>query len=285
MYKFTLENEKGEQLNFNQIGGAFTIEDINGLSPASATINTSAGAYIDGALYNSSKVDMRTLEIAFAIERNAAANRIEVYKVLKPKQQVRAYYESSVRSVQIDGYVKSVNIDHFGMKQVVTVSILCPSPFWESAQQVVSELSTVRGLFHFPFASTETPELVFSYLDPYASVEVINEGDVQTGIIIELYANAPVSNPRIYDYLTGEHIALNYSMQAADLITIDTRTGKKTVTLLRNGATSNIFNSLAKDSKWLQLDFGGSVYAYEVGTGEASDLIVTIKHMNLYEGV
>lgn len=285
MYKFTLENQKGEQLTFNEIGGAFTIEQINGLAPASATINTSGGAYLDGELFNSAKVDMRTLEVAFAIEKDAAANRIEVYKVLKPKQQVRACYESSLRSVYIDGYVKSVSIDHYGMKQIVTATILCPKPFWSAAQSVVSELNTVKGLFHFPFASTEEPQLVFSYLDPYSSVEVENSGDVQTGIIIELYANSAVSNPHIYDYITREFIALNYQMQAADLITIDTRAGHKTVTLLRNGVTTNIFNSLAKSSKWLQLDFGGSVYAYEVDSGNAADLLVTIKHTNLYEGV
>ena len=285
MYKFVLENIKGEQLTFNKIGGAFTIQEISGLSPASATINTSAAAYLDGALFNSSKVDMRTLQIAFAIEKDAAANRIEVYKVLKPKQFVRAYYESETRNVQIDGYVQSVDITHFNMKQICTCIILCPQPFWQAAQQLETMLSTVQGMFHFPFASLETPELVFSYLDPYSSVEIANEGDVQTGIIIELYANAAVSDPRIFDYLTGNFIALNFAMQAGDLITIDTRTGKKTITLLRNAVTSNIFNSWVQGSTWLQLDFGGSVYAYEVGSGDAADLTVTIKHMNLYEGV
>lgn len=285
MYDFILENLKGERLTFNRIGGDFTIEEIQGLSPASATINTSAAAYLDGALFNSSKVDMRTLQIAFAIEKNAAANRIKIYNVLKPKQAVRAYYKSATRDVYIDGYVQSVEITHFNMKQICTVSILCPLPFWQDAQQQSSALSAVQGMFHFPFASLATPELVFSYIDPYTSVEVANDGDVQTGIIIELYASAAVSNPKIFDYLTGDFIELNFNMQPADLITIDTRVGNKTITLLRDAVESNIFNSWVQGSKWLQLDFGGSVYAYEVGSGEASDLTVTIKHLNLYEGV
>ena len=85
--------------------------------------------------------------------------------------------------------------------------------------------------------------------------------------------------------MTGDYIALDFTMQEADLITIDTRAGEKTITLTRNAVRTNIFNALVRGSTWLQLDFNGGVYAYEVGSGNAGDLVVTINHTNIFEGV
>ena len=286
MYKFILENEKGEQLTFNEIGGDFAINAIEGLSPADATINTSQGAYIDGALFNSSKVNMRTLQIAFAVEKNAAENRIKIYGVLKPKQFVRAYYKSKTRNVYIDGYVQSVHLSHYEKKQICTVTILCPRPFFKDADLVTEELGATHGLFHFPFWSTETPkEIVFGFIDPTGYIEIENNGDVQTGLIFELHAADTIENPKIIDYNTGDFMQLNTIMQPSDTIIIDTNPGEKTITLIRDGIETNLFNSLARGSTWLQLDFSGGAYAYEVAAGMLSSLVVTISHENLYEGV
>lgn len=319
MYKFTLENKNGDMLEFNKLGGAFTIVEIQGLYPAEATINTSKVAYLDGELFNSSKVNMRTLNVAFAIEYDAAKNRLAVYDVLKPKQFVRACYKSAVRDVYIDGYVQSVNISHYEMKQVCTVAILCPSPYWRNAQELVNELENITSMFHFPFASTgnmfalskittegEDPlateenesiideqyfevagekEIIFGMIEDTVSIDIENDGDVETGLIFELYARDTIGNPKIFDYNTGAFIGINFTMQAGDLVTIDTTGGNKSVMLLRDGVESNLFNTLMQGVTWLQLDFGGGTYTYEVGSGYARNLLLTIKYAALYEGV
>ena len=78
---------------------------------------------------------------------------------------------------------------------------------------------------------------------------------------------------------------LNVTMQQSDTIVIDTNPGEKSITLIRDGIETNIFNSLVRGSTWLQLDFSGGAYAYEVASGVLSSLMVTISHENLYEGV
>ena len=284
MFNLTLENAYGDSITFNN-GGAFTISDIQGLNPPDATINTSQIALLDGAKYNSAKVEMRQINIAFVIEFNAAYNRIQLYKVLKSKQAVRMYYVGDYRDVFIDGYVQSINISYFEMKQIVTVSILCPAPYFSEAQMIIDEMQNIISTFHFAFSSTETPQIVFGYFNTDVGLTVENDGDVECGMIIELYARSSITNPKIFDYETGEFFGLNITMQAADLITIDTRRGNKSVTLLRSGSKSNIFNSVMKNSTWLQLAANGSTFVYEVGSGEESNLIVTFNHYNLYEGV
>jgi predicted phage tail component-like protein len=284
MYELILENKTGDQINFSQ-NTAFTITDIEGLNPPSATINTSQIALMDGAKFNSSKLNMRTINVAFAIEYQAAKNRIEVFKVLKSKQWIKLTYNGQYRQVWIEGYIGSIDISYFAMKQIVTCSIICPSPYFKGAQTIVNELNNIINAFHFPFSSTADPQLLMGYYSEDLGIDIENDGDVECGMIIELYARAAVSDPTIYDYISKEFIGLKYDMEEADLITIDTRQGQKTVTLLRDGVESSLFNYVIQNSTWLQLPPNGSSFVFDVGSGSVADLSVTFNHDNLYEGV
>lgn len=284
MYEVILEDAQGNKLTFAQ-NSPFTITDIQGLNPPEADINTSQMALIDGAKFNSAKLQMRTINIAFAIEYKAAKNRVELYKVLRSKQPIRFYYNGQYRNVIIDGYIQSIDIDYFEMKQIVTVAILCPEPYFKEAQAVIDELINIIGAFHFPFCSTEDPELVFGYISNDVGITIENDGDVECGMIITLNARNACSNPKIFNYVTGDKFGITYSLQAADLVTIDTRQGHKSVTLQRGGSTINLFNYIDQDSVWLQLSPDGDTFVYEVGTGSNADLAVVFSHQNLYEGV
>lgn len=284
MFELILENKAGDQLTFDQ-NSPFTVTEIQGLNPPEANINTSPLALMDGEKFNSSKMQMRTINVAFAIEVQAAKNRIEVYKVLKSKQWVKFTYIGQYRHVYIEGYIQSIDITYFEMKQVVTCSILCPSPYFKEAQQIVNEMSSIVSAFHFPFASTASPQLVFSYINNDVGITIDNDSDVDCGMIIELYARDAITNPKIFNYLTQEYIGIEISMQAADLITIDTNQGQKTATLLRSGVESSIFNNIMQGSTWLQLPAEGGTFVYEVGTGSEANLNVAFKHTNIYEGV
>ncbi len=284
MFELILENKAGDQLTFDQ-NSPFTVTEIQGLNPPEANINTSPLALMDGEKFNSSKMQMRTINVAFAIEVQAAKNRIEVYKVLKSKRWVKFTYIGQYRHVYIEGYIQSIDITYFEMKQVVTCSILCPSPYFKEAQQIVNEMSSIVPAFHFPFASTASPQLVFSYINNDVGITIDNDSDVDCGMIIELYARDAISNPKIFNYLTQEYIGIEISMQAADLITIDTNQGHKTATLLRSGVESSVFNNVMQGSTWLQLPAEGGTFVYEVGTGSEANLNVAFKHTNIYEGV
>ena len=427
MYKLILENEDSLQLTFNGLNGDYLITNITGLSPAKATINTNQAALLDGAIFNSSKVQMRTINIAFTIEKRVEYNRLFVYQVLRPKKPITVYYQSNILDVKINGYVESVNVTHFDQKQIATVAIMCPSPYWQSALEVITEMSAVDDMFYFPFASeggknllpypydnttrtnngvtytdngdgtitangtataysdfncqsrtdTKTPftladgtyiingcpeggssttyrilvgitqngswktiaadsgngatftynssmgnlgvviavyngatvnnvtfkpmiryatmdaswqpydygEIVFGEFSSENNAVVQNFGGIETGLTFELFATGTVVNPKIFNYIANEYIGLNFTMLEGDLITITTGIGNKTVSLFRNGQTTNIFNSLMQGSTWLQLPNAGGVFVYTVDSGLIADLEITIKHYDLYEGV
>ena len=71
-----------------------------------------------------------------------------------------------------------------------------------------------------------------------------------------------------------------------DEIIIDTRTGHKSVTLIRNGVSTNIINALNKTPKpdWFKLSAGDNLFTYTATTGEY-DVILNIHHNILYKGI
>lgn len=284
MFEMIFENKNGKQLRFGP-GTPFTIKEFTGLNPPKATINTNETALLDGATFNSSKLQMRSINIAFAIERDAEASRLKCYEVIQNKLPIRIYYKSELLDVFIDGYVEDFDFSYFTKKIIATLSVLCPSPFLKGAQEVVNELTAITNMFHFPFHSTTEPMLIMGKIDTLTSIEVENKGNVETGLTFELYARKPLKNPKIYNYKTGEFLEVNIEMDTGDLIIITTGQGNKTIKLLRSAVYTNIFNYLGKNSTWLQLDVNGSVFVYEVGEGNPADLIITIKHYDLFEGV
>ena len=286
MFNMYLENKDGKTLQFGA-STPYTITEFSGLNPPKATINTSTTATLDGGVFNSAKLQMRSVNLAFAIEENAEENRLAIYEVVQPKNPIKLYYQSDKLDVFLDGYVEEVSPDYFAKKQIVTISILCPFPYFRSAQLIVNELSVISKMFHFPFSSEggANASIVFGEAKSLTSVTVSNRGSVKTGLKFELYAKNQITNPKIYNYQTGEFLTVNTTIQQGDIITITTGQGNKTITLLRNGAETNIFNLLDKNSTWLQLDIGGGIFVYTVDGGNAADLVVNIYHYDLFEGV
>lgn len=286
MYTLTLANKDNRKLEFNGLNALYNITNIEGLAPAKSTINTTQAALIDGGIFNSAKLNMRTLNIAFTIEEPVEVNRLEVYQVLRMKELIKITYHSPKIDVYVEGYVETLSISHFDKKQKATVSILCPSAYWSSAQEIVNELSTTNATFHFPFYNlVNTTTVVFGLLSDEAKAVVPNGGGIETGVIFDILASDFAGGIKIYNYVTREFIGVDFDMVAGDLITINTKQGEKSITLTREGVGSNIFNSLMKDSTWLQLEAGGSVYVFTLEYGSASSVEVSIKHNNLYEGV
>ena len=284
MYNIIVENENSQQLVFNDLDGDFQITSITGLYPADALINTDQSALYDGGRYNSSKVNMRTINFGFSIEKNPEEARRKIYRVLQPKRYAKLYYKSDLYDVYIEGYIENVIVNHFEKKQTATFQMLCPFPYFKNAQIVVNDFTGVEARFKFPFAMP-AEGIPIGEVVSIANVFIPNEGMVEAGLIIELYAKASLSGVKIYNYETMEFIGTNESMQAGDLITITTGQGDKRAKLLRNGEVINIFNSIMEGSTWLQLPSAGMTAIYTVEEGNYTDLIATIKHYDLFEGV
>ena len=83
--------------------------------------------------------------------------------------------------------------------------------------------------------------------------------------------------------LTGSHLL------AYDELVICTVIGSKSVTLVREGITTNALNCIDKDSDWFQLGIGDNVFGYFVDgediTEKHSKIDLEIVNTVIYEGV
>lgn len=282
MYELSVRNHKGERLDFTG-NRDYDILKIDGLDPPPARMNFSTLANFDGSRYNSGQLDSRNLVLEIYPHGNVEENRIKLYKFFPLKSIVRIFYSNDSRSVYIDGYVESFEFDAFTHGEVIQVSIICGDPYWKSDEPVELSFSSVEELFEFPF-SIPAEGIEFSRIDPNVTA-VIENGEVETGIILEFRANANgVKNPVFINRTSQERFALDFEMRRGDVVRVNTRRGEKSVTLLRYGQEINLINHIRRDSKWVRLLPGLNELSYECEEGQ-SLTTVCVSMRRLYEGV
>ena len=295
MFTLKIENENGDILTLTQDESRYQVIEVDGLNPPKATITSSEVVGKDGSQFQSSKLEDRNLVLTVKINGNVEANRLNLYRYIKSKRWHRIYYTNGSRDVYIEGYVETIENSLFTIDQTVQVSIVCHDPYFKALHEIYSDISTVLSAFEFPFAfggkgvllSTTTDEAVeFSILERDRIVNIPNEGESDTGLIITITATGNVTNPTIYNNVTHEFFGLKMDMLAGDEVTINTNRGQKSVSLMRGGVKSNIIAYVSRDSTWLALNMGDNQFTYSTGTEGGEELIqIVFKHRELFEGV
>lgn len=279
MFTLKVENKKGELLNLTD---EYIIEKIDGLAPPSAAINTSTVGTNDGTIYNSARVENRNIVITARIKEPVEANRIKLYRFFKIKDWCRLYFKNGTRDVYIDGYTENLPCDFFENGQKAQISVLCNYPFFKDVDETKISMSQLKKRFTFPF-SIETP-IPFSEIDRVQITTIVNEGDVDTGLIIELTALGEVTNPAIYSDDTLGGIKLNIKMTTGEKVVINTHNGEKAIYLEQNGKRVNYIRYLEKNPEWFQLLPGENHFTYRADSG-GELLDIAFRHTYEYEGV
>ena len=263
---------------------AFPVIDVTGLTPASATINTSTIASVDGSFFNSSTTNQRNIVLTITPNGEAEKARAFLYQYFKPKYPLTLYFKTKYREVYIDGYVETFEGTPYDQKQSFQISIICPQPFFIDVNvSITQQKRTING-FTFPFYIPNEGVILSTSIVSVEGSAVMNRGEETTGAIIELNAMGTVLEPTIYNRTTGEKFTVQVEMQKGDLVRIDTRRGEKSIYLLTHGDTINILNRITQDSKWFSLPPGENVFTYACAYGEMN-LDVTYYVNTLYGGV
>ena len=281
-YELKVENDRGEVLNLSA-SPSYTVYKVTGLQPPQVALHTSSNATSDGVTVSGAKAAERNIVIYAALEGDIELSRINLYKYFPLKKQVKLYFRNGSRDVTIEGYVELIECDLFTSRQTAQISIICPQPYFKATEELISYFSDVSGGFTFPF-SIPAAGIAFSSITANVRKSIINTGDTESGIIISLYAIGTVENPVVYDVFERTYIKFNFTMQANDEIVINTNMGRKSVTLIRNGVSSNLLGYMTADSTWLALRAGDNVFTYDAKSG-GSNLRITFRTVLLYGGV
>lgn len=282
MFTLAVENERGERLELTH-RLEYSVVDVQGLTPPNANINTTEMAGGDGSSYNSSSLTNRNIVILLYINSDIERNRQRLYRYFRVKRQCRIHYKNASRNVYIDGHVETVEPTMFKQTQAVQISILCPDPYLKNETTSLYEFSWTASYFEFPFSIPEEG-IEFSGSDHVSSVDIINNGENEVGVEINLTASGAVLNPKIINVLTGEYFALNVDLDEGDVIKITTHRGKKRAILYKGGEEKNVMNAIASGSTWFKIDLGDNIFSYAADLGGQS-LAVSFTFTEEFVGV
>ena len=285
MLRCWVETENGQKLELTQ-NSEYDVINIEGLNPVGATINTYKIGVSDGEHYNSSYVNMRNI-VFYIVPKNKAndieTNRLALYKYFRPKHKIRLYFKHDSRDVFIDGYVETVEISLYSQLEQFQISVICPQPYFLDISTAQGDFTQIENLFEFPFA-IEEEGIEFSRFGQIDDIYINNDGEVETGLIISLYAFGSASGIELYLNDTQYFKLGDLSLETGDILTINTNKGEKSVTLLRNGTEINCINYVSKGSTWFTLDIGENKISKIIGSGMES-VNIDVSYYIKYIGV
>lgn len=278
------------------------VKSINGLGPSKATINTTEVSTNDGALFNSARLNQRDLTFNLLFwnwgSESIETIRQKTYKYFPMKTEVTVQIETDNRIVETSGYVESNEPNIFDEQEGTTIVLNCPDPyFYSSGEDGINEtlFYGVQAAFEFPFDNNSLTEhlIEFGIIKNQTENVITYYGDSEIGLEIRIHAIGDASNITIYNTGTREQMRIDTEklkaltgegIIAGDTITISTIRGKKGITLLRSGQTTNILNCLNKGCDWFTLAKGDNIFAYTAETG-SSNLQFRMENQIIYDGV
>jgi hypothetical protein len=285
MFSLKIQNAKGELFELSHNHQNYVITNVEGLTVPQIVNNVASGGTVDGAFYNSSRMETRNIVITVRLVGDIEGNRQRLYKMFSLKKSNTIFFKNENRDLKIIGYVEVIEGDLFTEAESIQISIICPRPYWENAQTISEELSYTIKQFKFPFAIESDDPIPLSEYTSTPLVEVLNRGDVECGAIFTVTFSGTVENLIIYNTTNQQAIGFNATFtEFSGVLTIDTRAGYLAA-YRTNGATkTNLINKLIDGAKWIKLDVGVNELTFLTSSG-GNNVNITIEAAELYGGV
>lgn len=296
----TVTNYIGESKTFilaDPYKSGFLIDEITGLGPPDAAINTTDMASIDGSIYNSSRLGNRNIVMSLRLLFNPQVEdtRHASYKYLPIKKKVTLVVETDSRICETYGYVETNEVDIFSKEESTMISIICPDPYFHTIEPTITTFYGIEPKFEFVWSNESLTEDLIEFGEILRRTEqtVWYTGDAEVGVKIFMHAIGPVRNISVYNVKSREVMRIytdkiqqltGSGIGPGDDIIINSIRGQKSVQLLRNGLYTNIINCINRDADWFLLRKGDNLFTYIAEDG-LKNLTFRIENQILYEGV
>ncbi len=273
----------GELVELSHDTDNIVIEQVEGLDPPKNDIGTAYNP-AGGSTFRSAHVQERNIVLRLAIVGNAETQRLRLYKLFKAELPLTIYFTDGIRDVKITGYVETFELDICAKPERAAVSVICPSPWLESANSTDFVPSYNVPMFAAPFSVEEDDPVPISEVADHPTALIANTGDVECGLVAEVTFSGAVTGLRFANETKGTWFKLDYSFQAGDKLTLNTRSGQLAVSNLRNGSNVNMLRYMVSGSRWLKLAVGANRLGVTADSG-IDNAAVTISVYRLFGGV
>lgn len=303
IYTIIATNAKGDSVELdlaNPWAGGIAVTGASGLGPAEGTINTVNFATSDGALFNSSRIKSRDIELNLKfLGSDIEAVRHKLLRYFRVKHPIMLDFITDYRHTYITGHVEKNEIDIFSNSEGADLTIVCPNPFFKLRDPVKGKnsvrftSSTPSFEFEFEDPNADSPTLKFGEMTSTGETVVVYEGDADTSTIVDIQFLGPATGLKLYNTTTQTRINIDTNeisrlfgstIKAGDRLSISSGVGDKYVKAYRDGKVYNALSALDRDSDWIFLTPGDNLITVRADTGiENVSSIVSFE--NLYESI
>lgn len=303
IYTIIATNAKGDSVELdlaNPWAGGIAVTGASGLGPAEGTINTVNFATSDGALFNSSRIKSRDIELNLKfLGSDIEAVRHKLLRYFRVKHPITLDFITDYRHTYITGHVEKNEIDIFSNSEGADLTIVCPNPFFrlrdpaKGKNSVRFTTSTPSFEFEFQDPNSDSPTLIFGEMTATGETVVVYEGDADASAIVDIQFLGPASGVKLYNTTTQTRInidtneisrLLGSTIRAGDRLSISSGVGDKYVKAYRDGNVYNALSALDKNSDWIFLTPGDNLITVRADTG-IDNVSAIISFENLYESI
>ena len=283
-------NEDNVQVEFNyNAENAFFLVSTEGVYSVSNKVALSENTMTDGSTYQGSVTKERNIVIGATMEKNYQKNRDLLYKCFKPKSTGTFTYIENDEIRKIDYKVESIDIGETGVIRDITISLVCPDPFFTDIEDIVVTMAGWKKTFTWPHRFGDPEPFGERIAEIIKTVENDSAAD-NIGIEILMEASGQVKNPAIYHIEENEFIKIGttanpLTLAAGEAVRITTGTNEKNVYLVNlAGQETEINEYLDELSEFIQLVHGKNTFKYDAESG-INYLNVKISYRFRYLGV
>jgi len=275
--KLKITNSRGGEFEFGRLFRLTKGLDLSGLV-AKVNFSTNSRA---GSKYQNTKLENREFDIEFKMIRSDSdevrmdSKRANMYRVFNPElNPMRVDLEMSdgkqyylMANLQSTPVMPPDHSNNNGAWQKALLQFIATDPYIYEKDARKVDIAKWVGAFKFPLKIPQGVGIKMGKRSNSLIVNVFNEGQNKTGMLIRFKALATVVRPAIINVDTYEELRLNYTMTQGDVIEVTTYDGNMTITLIKDNVKTDIFNAIDLYSRFLQIEPGDNLFRYEADTG------------------
>ncbi len=263
----------------------YRIVSTEGLEAGEYRLILSENALLDGARVDGLRVLPRTVKLVFDVvcDDPDGVHRASLLSFFHPAADgVMTVTRSGCRR-QIGCRVSALSFRQQTAYQPlrVSVTLLCPDPFFTDAEDKTASIDTVAPLLSFPLTSLKGSGVSGSAVTRSYDVVIDNTGDLPIGVravfTVLSGKTGSVQNPGIA--CGGEGVKLLDTLTAGDEVTVSTCPGSKKI--LKNGKNTYLFS---RTSIFFEIPAGKSTVSFTADSGKTL-LSGTVSYRCRYLGI
>lgn len=257
---FTSQN-KSLEMNADS---EFKILTVEGLEASEYTINK-VNNNQDGSIVVSRRIEPREIIVTGDIEKNnnEDLNRKKIISFFNPKFDGVLKVKRNNEEKKISYTVSSFRFTNEKMSEYQQFKLIldCTIPYLESIDNYGKDIANITKQFTFPLAILAGKGKIMGYKTYNNNVQLLNDGDFETGVEIQIKATDVVTNPVIT--LNDNFVKVKVDMAKDDVLIINTNQRHKSITL--NG--NNVIQKIDRQSNFFSLEVGDNRMTYSSEKG------------------